>query len=141
MKHIIILVSIVLLFLSCDNGSMDELNPFVGTWEDSGKAENGYPWKDQLIFTENEVTKIFDYYKYVRVDSFNGSWEQANVTEIGTYQYKDSIIYFVWESGNLTLPSGDLRQYPREEYTSYSIKGNELILTAPVGTYPYKKVN
>ena len=137
-KVLSIITVFAIILVSCDNGGMDNTNPLIGTWEDSG-TDNNLDWKDQFIFTENnEYTKIFNGFS-IRVGVSGEIIEPLNVTESGIYTCNNSIINFICESSN--YPYDPPVEFPMESSCNYSIKGNELFITFPNNrTYSYKKV-
>jgi len=75
MKKLFIALTLALFLFSCDNGGMENENPFVGTWE----HEDG----SRLVFTKEIV---IDY-------NPDGSiyWQ-------GRYTYNDEYITINWEN-------------------------------------------
>ena len=98
-KKLILVASIVLLMVSCDDKPMEETNPFVGTWEnDLGR------W----VFTNTAITVYYS----------NG-----DIYWSGTYTYDDSNITFHYE---YRVPG--LENEPNPLVWSYSISNNEMTI-------------
>jgi len=137
MKKIIITVlTAAFLVFACDNGGVENKNPLIGTWEDSGTDNDGDSWKDQIIFTENEVTKTFDGFELIHTYGHT-SKNPINITDSGTYYCTDSTIHFYWTASNADYSA----LLPIENTAEYAINKNELTLTFPGRpTWTYKKV-
>ena len=138
MKRFLILC-IVSLLLSCNNDPMNEqINPLVGTWEDTWESQDSDLCKDQFIFsTDNKVTRNLQDFLYSSTQG-HSSKEPYNENLHGTYQCDNSVITIVWESGNF---NDRPVESPINFVVDYSIKGNVLTMTFPTkSTFTYKKI-
>ncbi|MDR0475911.1 MAG: hypothetical protein LBH43_19875 [Treponema sp.] len=108
MKKTFVIIALVFLFVSCDNGSMEEetSNPFVGTWEND--VGNGL----QYTFTETYVTQT----------TIVGETIQFK----GTYAYNDTHITI--NTDYREPPFDNLEEYPNPFVWTYRFENDILII-------------
>jgi hypothetical protein len=119
MKRFFVVLGIVLLLVSCDNGTMsEEVNPFLGTWEN----EHG-----RFVFTNTKVESFG-----LPNPIFNSLTEET-LWYSGTYTYDNENIFITTDYRIQQLIENGL---PLPLVYPYTIENNTMTIIAL-----YKKVS
>jgi len=136
MRKLIFIVIIAFILFSCDNELMNEnINPFIGTWENTQTDNDGNLSKEGYIFTENQFTYYSEGFALKTDEKYIQTKEPFSRTDTGIYQSDNSTITFTY----LTINGHDTTVM--SVVINYFITNNELTLIVRDIPVIYYKTN